>query len=161
MNCKSLFSLMQKEDVLKLAKEAVKEFPLPLEKPQFTFLTKRKFAFYLSESPLEMHLEYTPAFVAHLPEGELVCFCMDILKNFLQGDKEEKKKVIKAITIHELFHIYNKKRAKDGKEALRSEAAVHQEIKKYFKEYYALLEKHEDENKLNITRRVQPEFTVI
>ncbi len=146
---------MEEKEVLSFAKKAVKEFPFPLKtKPEMEFLTKRRFKFYLDGTPLEMHLEDTPCFVAHLVEGERVYFCMGILKNFLSGRKKEDELFVKAITTHELFHIYNHHQAKTGKQALKSEAEVHMEIKKYFKEYFLLLKGHEEENRLNIQKRL-------
>lgn len=119
--------------LLKEAEYALEKFPYPIRKPSFLILNQKKFLVYLKDSPLSLNIEKTPSFVAHLPDRELVCLCSDTINLMTKGKSENYKlNFIRAIIMHELFHIRNMHLALTESEALRSEEEVHQQLKTEF-----------------------------
>jgi len=133
---------MENKEILEIAEFTLKRFTHPIEKPVFEVMKKTKFVKYLKDSTIEANLEKTPAFVAHLPDGELIVFCNEIIEQ-LTSNMKDKRKFIEAVTMHELFHIWNKHRCVTSEEALMSEEEVHEEIKKEFPGLAKVLEKFE------------------
>ncbi len=125
LNCMLLF--------LKEAKKALLIFPYLIKKPAFVTLGKKKFTEYLEGSPLLLNLGNTPSFVAHLPDGELICLCPEIINNLTKNKSENyRKRFVQAITMHELFHIHNMHLALTENDALKSEKEVHRQLEKEF-----------------------------
>ena len=109
------------------AEESFKKFPYRIKKPGFIVMNRKKFEYYLKDSPLLLSVENTPSFVAHLPDGDLVCLCPEIIDNITKSKNGYyKKRFVQAITMHELFHIRNMHFALTEKEALLSEEEVHE-----------------------------------
>ena len=135
---------MDEDELINMAVSALKKFPYSIEKPVFEVMGKRKFVKYLKDVSLEIDPEKTPSFVAHLPDGELVVFCEEIISKMLSGKSEtERKRFIEAITIHELFHIWNRRRCITSEEAVLSEKEVHREIRKKYPKLAKVLDEYE------------------
>lgn len=127
--------------ILKETENALKKFPYSIRKPSFLILNKKKFKIYLKDSPLLINIEKTPSFVAHLPDRELVCICPDIIESMTKGRGDNyKKNFVRAITMHELFHIHNMHLALTENEALKSEKEVHYQLEKEFPRLAMILE---------------------
>ena len=119
--------------ILKEAESCFNKFPYSIRKPNFLVLDKKQFELYLKDSPLKISISNTPSFVAHLPDTELVCLCFEIINSMTKGKSlTSKRKFVRAITMHELFHIRNMHLALTESEALRSEEEVHQQLKTEF-----------------------------
>ena len=119
--------------IINEAEESFKKFPYKIKKPSFMVLSRKKFEYYLKDSPLLLSIENTPSFVAHLPDRELVCLCAEIINNLTRSKSiSYKKRFVKAITMHELFHIRNMHFALTEKEALLSEEEVHEQLRHEF-----------------------------
>lgn len=119
--------------ILKEAQSALEKFPYPIKKPQIVVLKKKKFESYLRDSPLLINPDNTPSFTAHLPDGELICLCNEIIEKLTKGKNENyKKQFVHAVIIHELFHIRNMHLALTENDALKSEKEVHRQLEMEF-----------------------------
>ena len=137
-------NVMDEAELINIAVSALKRFPYCIEKPVFEVMGKRKFFRYLKDVSLEIDPEKTPSFVAHLPDGELVVFCAEIIDKMVsKKTKREQKSFIEAITIHELFHIWNHHRCITSEEAILSEKEVHKEIRKKYPKLSKVLDEYE------------------
>lgn len=135
---------MDDDELVNMAVSTLKRFPYSIEKPVFEVMGKRKFTKYLKDVSLDIDPEKTPSFVAHLPDGELVVFCKEIIDRMVSEKSEkEKKDFVKAITIHELFHIRNHHRCITSEEAVLSEKEVHREIRKKYPRLAKVLDEYE------------------
>ncbi len=131
----------KRKEVERIVLETFKQFPYKIKLPAVLFLDKKTFSKYLSDMKLEKHVDKTPCFVAHLPEGECLCFCMKVISNFVKGRQAPYTRLfIRAITLHELYHIYNHHRIDSAEEAVKSEEEVHEEIRHDFPEIARILE---------------------
>ncbi len=119
--------------MIKEAESALGMFPFAIRKPYFLVLDRKRFGYYLKDSPLLLSIEETPSFVAHLPDSELVCLCSEIINNLTKNkNKNYKIKFVRAIIMHELFHIRNMHMALTEDEALKSEKEVHSQLRREF-----------------------------
>lgn len=135
---------MDDNELVNMAVSALKKFPYSIDKPVFEVMKKRRFIKYLKDVSLDIDPEKTPSFVAHLPDGELVVFCNEIISRMISGKSNaEKKDFVKAITIHELFHIWNHHRCITSEEAVLSEKEVHREIRKKYPRLAKVLDEYE------------------
>lgn len=137
----SINSSLVMDWILKEAESCFIKFPYSIRKPSFLVLDKGQFEYYLKGSPLSLSIANTPSFVAHLPDKELVCLCSEIINAMTKGKPlPYKKKFIRAITMHELFHIKNMHFALTENEALHSEEEVHYQLRREFPELAMILE---------------------
>ena len=135
---------MDQKEIEAYAREAVCEFKHDVEKPVFMFLEKSEFSKKLDNMKLKKHLSKTPCFVMSMKGGDVVYFCEDIVNNLTKGwRKMNKEKFVKAIVVHELFHIFNNIPVGDRDSAEFSESLVHDELKKEYPELAKVLEKIE------------------
>ncbi len=135
---------MDDNELVNIAASALKRFPYCIEKPVFEVMGKRKFLRYLKDVSLDIDPEKTPSFVAHLPDGELVVFCDEIINKMItKKSKAEQKMFIEAITMHELFHIWNHHRCITSEDAILSEKEVHREIRKKYPRLAKVLDEYE------------------
>ncbi|QQG38904.1 MAG: hypothetical protein HYS32_00355 [Candidatus Woesearchaeota archaeon] len=135
---------MKKEVILRLANEAFKEFPHKIDKPSFQVIHKNDFVKYVLVSPIIRHhksdINYTPSCSVYRNDDSFeVYFCVEVLLQLL-NKIEDHAGFVKALTLHELYHIWNRHFVNTEWEALESEAKVHYELGKDFPQYAKLLE---------------------
>lgn len=123
---------MEKEDILLVANDAIINFPYEIKQPIIMFLEKKRFSKYLDLMTIKKHLNKTPCFVAEMNNHCIIYYCPEIIEELTNQHKISKKDFIKAITIHELCHIYNNLKADNKDNAIASELIVHEEMKKIF-----------------------------
>lgn len=133
--------MIEPDEILLVARDTINQFPHKISKPLVQLLPKRTFSRFLDDSGLKKHLKYTPAFVAHLPERDCICFCAEIINDLMKHRQRESFLFfVQALTLHELFHIKN---AKDGScacSSVESEQLVHEELRSEFPEHAKILD---------------------
>jgi len=133
---------MKKEDVLLIANEAIINFPYSIKEPVLLFLRKDRFSRYLDLMRLKKHLHETPCFVAEMKGGSVLYFCLEIMDELIQRyNIRDNKMFLRAVTLHELYHVYNKMKANNEENAVFSELLVYNELKKDFPDEYEFLKK--------------------
>ena len=134
---------MDEDELINIADSTLRKFPYSIEKPVFEVMGKRKFIRYLKDVSLEIDPEKTPSFVAHLPDGELVVFCKVIIDRMISKKTQRgQRSFVEAITVHELFHIWNRHRCITSEEAILSEKEVHREIRKKYPRLAKVLDEY-------------------
>jgi len=104
-------------------------------------LAKRTFSKFLDDSGLKKHLKYTPAFVAHLPERDCICFCPDVINDLMKHKQRDKAILfVQAVTLHELFHIKNAETGSCPCSSVESEVLVDQELQNEFPDHAEMLD---------------------
>lgn len=131
---------MKQKKILTIANHCLNEFPYKIEHPEFIFLNEKEFIKYLYDSPLKLKPSLTPAFVAHLPSGNLIVFCYPIIKKLMKNVKA-KENFVKGIIMHELFHVWHNYLNVSNQEAFISERVVDNDLKQYFPKLAKILEK--------------------
>ncbi len=135
---------MDEKDIEMLAEKAYSEFKYRVDKPVFMFLEKKDFSKRLDTTKLKKHLSKTPCLVMEMKGGDVIYFCEDIINALIKGWKKlDKENFVKAIVIHELFHVYNNLPVSDRESALFSESLVHTELKSDYPELARILGKVE------------------
>ena len=119
--------------MLLIINDAILNFKKKIKQPIVIFIEKERFSKLLDLMELKKHLHLTPCFVVETRGGNIIYYCEEIINNLIKEFHIDKKKLfLEAITIHELFHIWNKLPADDSEDAIASELIVHQEIKKIY-----------------------------
>lgn len=135
---------MNKEDMNLIINDTILNFKKEINEPVTMFLEKDRFSNYLDIMELKKHLEKTPCFIIEMKGGDIIYYCEEIINNLTKDlSKEKKKEFLEAITIHELFHIWNKIQAKDVNSAIFSEEIVHEELRKSYPKHQKILEEFE------------------
>lgn len=123
---------MNNQDILDIAENAYHKFKNMhsyIVEPVFLMISERKFRKYLKYTPLQSDYRYTPSFVAHLPDGELVCLCKKTINRLIKKyDIDNPRIFIEAIIYHEIFHIINHWNIFSYNDAIKSEKEVHKEL---------------------------------
>lgn len=123
---------MKDKTILDIAENAYHKFKNMhnyIIEPTFLILSERKFRKYLKYTPLKSDSRYTPCFVAHLPDGELICLCRKTINRLIKKYNITNSKVfIEAIIYHELFHILNHWNIFSFNDSIKSEKQVHDEL---------------------------------
>ncbi|MFH0752141.1 MAG: hypothetical protein V1914_00930 [archaeon] len=133
--------MIKPEEILLVARDTINQFPHKINKPLVQLLPKKTFSKFLSDSGLKKHLKYTPAFVAHLPERDCVCFCPEIINDLMRHkQKDSFLFFVQALTLHELFHIKNAESGSCDCCSVESEALVHRELSSEFPEHAGVLD---------------------
>jgi len=133
--------MIKPEEILAIARDTINQFPHGIRQPLVQVLPKKTFSKFLNDSSLKKHLKYTPAFVAHLPERDCICYCPDIVNELMKHKQKEKSFLfIQAITLHELFHIKNAENGACACSSVESEKLVDEELKAEFPQHAELLE---------------------
>ncbi len=131
---------MEKGDIELVVSDTVLNFPKNISQPIVLFLEKRRFSRMLDMMNLRKHLNKTPCFVAEMKGGNVIYFCEEIVSDLIKNfNRENKKKFIEAITLHELFHIWNNFRVSNNQEAIFSENLVWQEMENLYPKHYKFL----------------------
>tara|TARA_Y100000310_G_C20654540_1_gene801310 strand:+ start:986 stop:1405 length:420 start_codon:yes stop_codon:yes gene_type:complete len=131
---------MDKEEVTLLVHDTILNFPKNINKPLVMFLNKSRFSRYLDLMAMKKHLNKTPCFVAQMKGGDVIYFCREIVNELTDGFSREKKKVfIEAVTLHELFHVWNRLDVRTRKGAEASEDVVYAELKTLYPKHYKIL----------------------
>lgn len=100
---------MEQSDVALIAHDVILNFPKKIEKPFVMFLPKIRFSRYLNLMQLKKHVDKTPCFVAEMREGAVIYYCLEVINCLTKGFSREKEKLfVEAVTLHELFHLWNK-----------------------------------------------------
>ena len=131
---------MEKEDVLLVANDSILNFPYKIDSPAILFLSKERFSRYLDLMKMKKHLSKTPCFLAEMRGGTVIYYCLDIINEM--GKKIDKHTFVRAITLHELYHGYNRMKVDTEEKALFSEALVYKEMKKDFPKEFKFLNKN-------------------
>jgi hypothetical protein len=132
---------MDKEEMTLIINDIILNFKKDIETPLTMFLEKKQFSRYLELSEIKAHLDKTPCFVMEMKGGCLIYFCEEIINNLTKDFSEKKLKLfLEGITLHELFHIWNRLQAKDANSALFSEELVHEELKELYPKQSEVLE---------------------
>ena len=128
--------------------DAILNFKKTINQPIVMFIEKERFSKLLDLMELKKHLNLTPCFVVETKGGNIIYFCEEIINNLIKDFSKDKQKLfLEGITVHELFHIWNKLPAADAEDAIASELVVHQEIRKLYPKENKIIE--ELEQKLN------------
>ena len=135
---------MNDKEIESLAEKVYSEFKYKVAKPVFMFLDKKEFSKRLGKTKLKKHLSKTPCLVMKMRGGDVVYFCEEIVNSLTRcWRKKSKEDFIKAIVVHELFHIYNNLPVSDRDSALFSESLVHSELRKDYPRLAKVLDKVE------------------
>tara|TARA_Y100000310_G_scaffold271315_1_gene285742 strand:+ start:1760 stop:2173 length:414 start_codon:yes stop_codon:yes gene_type:complete len=133
---------MNKDDIELIVSDVLLNFSKDIKKPVVLFLEKKRFSHFLDMMNLKKHLSKTPCFVAEMKGGDVIYYCEEIINELTKGMYKDKKKMfVEAVTIHELYHIWNKIEVGNQEDALFSEELVWEETKKEYPEHYKLLKK--------------------
>lgn len=137
--------------MLLMINDTILNFKKQIEQPIVMFIEKERFSKLLDLMELQKHLDLTPSFVAETKGGNIIYYCEEIINDLIKDFSEEKQKLfLEGITLHELFHIWNKLPAGDAEDAMASEQIVHEEIKKlYPKENEIITEFQQKVNKFS------------
>ena len=120
---------------------AYKKFPHRIKKPNVLVMGKVQFIEYLNNSPLTINPDTTPAVIAHLPERDTIIFCPETIEDMKQfAGIKRLCDFIEALTLHELYHEWNRHRIESKLQALESEMQVDIEMQNDFPKLYRLLE---------------------
>jgi len=131
---------MQKDDIALIVHDTIVNFPHKIEEPIVLFLDKRRFSHFLDFMELKKHVSKTPCFVMETKGGNVMYFCVEIINALTKDFTLEKKKMfIEAVTLHELFHIWNHLRVRSGEEAVFSEEVVWNEMDKFYPKHNKIL----------------------
>ena len=131
---------MEKGDIELVVSDAILNFPKTVDKPVILFLEKKRFSHMLDMMDSKKHLSKTPCFVAEMKGGNVIYFCEDIVNHLTKGfHRDNKKKFVEAVTLHELFHIWNNFKVRNSEEAMFSENLVWSEMKKIYPEHFKFL----------------------
>ena len=132
---------MDQSDMLLIINDTILNFKKEINQPTVLFIEKPRFSKLLDLMELKKHLHLTPCFVAEMKGGNIIYYCEEIIQDLTKDlPKDKKKKFLEAITIHELFHIWNKLPATDAEDAIASELIVHTEIKKFYPKENEIIE---------------------
>jgi len=133
--------MIKPEEILLVARDSIGQFPHKINKPIVQILQKKAFSKFLNDSGLKKHLKYTPAFVAHLPERDCICFCPDVINELMSHRKKEDVLFfVQAVTLHELFHVKNAELGLCPCSSPESEGLVHSELRAEFPEHADVLD---------------------
>ena len=133
--------MIKPEEILVIARDTINQFPYGIKKPLVQILPRKTFSKFLNDSGMKKHLKYTPAFVAHLPERDCICYCPDIVNGLMKNKQKEKYFLfVQAVTLHELFHIKNAENGVCACSSVDSEKLVDSELKAEFPKHAELLE---------------------
>ena len=91
----------------------------------------------MKKSLLNIHPDATPALLSHTPEKDIIFYCKDVIRKLADCGLG---KFVEAITIHELYHEWNRHNVDSVEEAVQSELLVDQEMQTEFPELYLILE---------------------
>lgn len=132
---------MDQQDMLLIINDAILNFKKEIDQPIVMFIKKERFSKLLDLMKLKKHLHLTPCFVAETKGGNIIYYCEEIINNLTENFPKEKQKLfLEGITLHELFHIWNKLPASDEEDAIASEAIVHKEIQKLYPKENTIIE---------------------
>ncbi|MBI4447769.1 hypothetical protein HY643_02220 [Candidatus Woesearchaeota archaeon] len=133
--------MMDEAEILKIADHTYKIFPYKIKKPAFKIFNKTLFIKYLGkDSLLPPHVDTTPAFRLHIGGEECVCFSKEVINRFVKGKpKSEEEDFVKAITLHELYHIKITKEVITKEEAMLAEDEANISLAKDFPELAQVL----------------------
>jgi len=130
--------------IMKLAEEAYEEFSKRHKsmEVELEFVKEDEF-FELADRSKLVHLEMReglPIKVGSLVmhgKKDIIVLCTDVINLLTKNDN-----FVKALVMHELFHILDKKRVKDSSmnQMIRSEERVHKQFIKEFPNYAELLD---------------------
>jgi hypothetical protein len=135
---------MNEKEIESLAEKAYSEFNYKVKKPVFMFLDKKEFSKRLGKTKLKKHLSKTPCLVMKMRGGDVIYFCEEIVNGLVKGwKKKSKEDFVKAIVVHELFHVYNNLPVGDRDSAIFSESLVHDELRKEYPLLAKVLDKVE------------------
>ncbi|MFH1972079.1 MAG: hypothetical protein ABIJ18_01230 [archaeon] len=131
---------MEKGDILLVANESIIHFPYKIDNPAILFLNKERFSKYLDLMKLKKHLNKTPCFIAEMKGGYVIYYCMEIINELIEEYKISNPLIfIRAITLHELYHEYNRIKVNSEYQAQFSENLTFIEMKKDFPKEYSFL----------------------
>lgn len=133
--------MIDPEEILLVARDTINQFPHKIKKPLVQLLPKNTFSKFLKDTGLKSHPKYTPAFVAHLPERDCICFCSEIVNDLMKRKARERAIFfVQALTIHELFHIKNAELGSCPCSSAESEKLVDSELRFEFPEHAVMLD---------------------
>jgi hypothetical protein len=140
---------MKRDDIALIIHDTILNFPKKIEKPEIEFLPKRRFSKYLDLLETKKHVNFTPCFVAQMKGGRVIYFCKQTVVDFVSGLSHFNQRLfIEAVTLHELFHVWNDIQVRSEGDLVFSEALVHEELREMFPKHSLLLEKfkaHKDD----------------
>ena len=135
---------MNEKEIEDIANSAFENFKQKVKKPVFMFLEKKEFSKQLDKTKLKKHLSKTPCLVMKMRGGDVIYFCEEVVNSLTKRwGKKAKEDFVKAIVVHELFHVYNNLPVADRDSALFSESLVHDELRKEYPELAKVLDKVE------------------
>ena len=139
---------MNQSDMILIINDTILNFKKEIKQPVIMFIEQQRFSKLLDLMELKKHLHLTPCFVAEMKGGNIIYYCEEIIQKLINDFSKDKQKIfLEAITLHELFHIWNKIPINDAEEAIASELIVHEEIKKIYPKENKIL--NEFQQKIN------------
>lgn len=131
---------MDKPEMLLTIHDTVLNFPEKIPDPVIQFLSRQRFSRYLAFSPLPKHLDTTPCLVIETKGGPIISYCPEIIDQLtVQFPHGKKRLFLEAITLHELYHIWNRLRARNAQDAVFSEGLVAMELNQRYPEHMTVL----------------------
>jgi len=135
--------MISAKQIMKLSEEAYELFSKKHKRieVELEFVNEEEF-FELAEKSKLVHLEMEeglPVKVGSLVmhgKKDIIVLCVDVINLLTKNEN-----FVKALVLHELFHILDKKKVKNNMGSLiKSEERVHKQFIKEFPKYSALLE---------------------
>lgn len=146
--------MLTDKDILKIANDTYNDFSVDfLIECKFECVSIKKYIDLAKKTPLiQVYIEQklydsiknvtVPAIVVR-GEVEKICFCKNIVNKIVKKlSKEKQKMFVRAIVLHELYHIVNRSEERDvnSYSFMKSERRAHQEFKEDYPDLYKVLE---------------------
>ena len=144
---------MDTQEMLLTIHDTVLNFPEKIPDPVIQFLPKQRFSRYLAFSPLPKHLNTTPCLVVETKGGPIISYCKEIIDQLtVQFPAAKKRLFLEAITLHELYHIRNRLRARNAEDAVFSEGLVAIELKQRYPQHTKVLREVKNQIRVSLIK---------
>ena len=124
-----------------IVRETSKVFPHKIKEPDFKILPKSQFSEFVLESPIAEHMGDNKIFLAHIPESELICICLEKFNDITKGMESVVQNLfLQAVVLHEMYYLWSEAQKLAGKPKL-TEEDIHKKMKREFPLWENILHK--------------------